>query len=157
VLFPTSTTPGTTIDGVSGAITGALAATGAGAVVQGMVSGLVSGAASVANDKASGKDINWTRAVNSAALGFATGYMGGAGVRANPAVKNADRTCLKVLNKVQSGAYATVRGAKSAMTQAINRLNKVLTPVVVETTLLFTRSSVLSAVGMSVYDSINER
>lgn len=92
---------------------------------------------------------------NAAALGAATGYLGGAGVRANPAVKKADATCLKVLNKAQAGGYATLKGAKSAMTQAINGVHKAFKPVIKTTFKTFTRSAFLGAAGMYAYDYVN--
>ena len=75
--------------------------------------------------------------------------------KADSAVKKADQTCLKVLHKASNGGYATVRGAKSAMTQAINGLKKALRPAVKKTTLLFTRSSAINAAGMYAYDHMN--
>ena len=143
------------LDGVSGAVSGALASTGLGVVGQTIAGGIVSGATSIASDLVNGESINWTRAANATALGMATGYLGGAGVRANAAVKKADSTCIKVLNKVESGGYATVKGAKSAMTQAINGLNKALNPVVKQTFKTFTRSAYIGAGGMYAYDYLN--
>ena len=140
------------VDGVSGAITGAIASTPLGAMRQGVVNGIVSAAGSVALDLLNGEDVNVERAVNAGALGFATGYWGGDGLRADPAVKSADKTCIKVLNKINSNGYATVRGAKSAMTQAINGLHKALVPAVKETAIKYARSSAVNAIGMYTYD-----
>ena len=83
------------------------------------------------------------------------GYIGGAGLRANPAVKSADQTCKKVLYKASTGQYATTRGAKSAMTQAINKLHKALKPAVIDTTFGFFKSATVGTLGMYVYDRIN--
>ena len=143
------------VDGITGAVSGALASTGLGALAQGVLNVVISGVGSALSDCLNGEDVNIARFVNAAAMGFASGYIGGAGLRANPAVKSADKTCIKVLHKVQSGAYKTVRGAKSAMTQAINRFHIALKPAVKETTALFVRSSFLSAAGMYAYDYIN--
>lgn len=143
------------VDGLSGAVTGAFAATGLGAIAQGLVGMVTSGAASLLTDMLEGKKIDVNRAINAAALGGLAGYIGGAGLRANPAVKSADQTCRKVLQKVTSGQYATVRGAKSAMTQAINRIHKALKPAVIETACGFIKSAVIGAVGMYVYDRVN--
>ena len=107
------------------------------------------------SDKLDGKDVDITRASNAAILGFVTGYIGGAGLRANPIVKKADSTCIKVLHKAQAGKYATVKGAKSAMTQAINGLHKALRPAVKDTAKSFARSAFLSAMGMQMYDYVN--
>ena len=144
------------VDGLSGAVTGAFAATGFGAIVQASVGAATSFAGSVATDKLNGEEANWVRASNAAALGAFTGWLGGAGVRANTAVRKADSSCIKVLEKAASGGYKTLRGAKSAMTQAINRLNKALKPVVWETTVNFAKGAGLSVFGMYIYDRVNE-
>ncbi len=112
------------VDGLSGAITGMAASTGLVALAQAGIGAAVGGVGSVVQDLLDGNKIDLARAAFATVAGGVTGLIGGNGLRADPAVKSADRTCLKVLNKVETGAYATVRGAKSAMTQAINRLKR---------------------------------
>ena len=143
------------VDGLSGAITGACAATGLGAFAQAGIGAAVGAATSIATDVIHGEEINVTRALNAAAMGGISGYIGGAGLRKDPVIKGADRTCVKVLLKVESGAYATVRGAKSAMTQAINNLHKVLVPAVMNTTKNFIKATVLNSLGLRFYDQLN--
>ena len=143
------------IDGIGGAVTGGLAATGLGAVAQAIGGALVSGVTSAANDFAEEREVDWARALNAAAFGGAMSFVAGGGLLSDPGVQKATETCGKVLSRVESGSYySCIQGAKSAMTQASNRLKKAAANAAWRCSSKYIGSTVHTAIGMTIYDEI---
>lgn len=97
------------VDGVSGALSGALSFTKVKIVGQTVLNGAISGLSSVASDIVNDREVNFTRVINATALGAATGYLGGPGMRANSVIKKITAPIAK--QSVKSFARSSFLGA----------------------------------------------
>jgi len=120
-----------------GGVAGAIKATGIGAIGMAFVGAGLGATSSLGNHFIAGgswDNINWVSVGLSVGLGFAGGFIGGAGAKnvkklnklalnkPTQAFTSAKKQYNNFLTKASSNAFPTAKGMKSAKTQALNKL-----------------------------------